>query len=59
MLLRSRHVRAVLEYYRPQLEPIYKSYAQSDSADIDSLDTINLKELIYMFKELLCIKYKV
>jgi len=49
-VLRTARVQAIIEYYKKQLFPIYCSYAQADKSDEDA-ETINLKEIIYMYKE--------
>ena len=52
--LANRRVRAVLEFYAPEIREIFGSYAQADqnsAGSLTSLDTLNLNETLFMLKE--------
>jgi len=49
-VLQSARVQAIVDYYKKQLFPIFCLYAQADETDEDA-QSINLKEIIYMYKE--------
>jgi hypothetical protein len=52
--LANRRVRAVLDFYAADFKQIFNSYAQADqgsAGSLQSLDTLNLNETLYMLKE--------
>ena len=52
--LANRRVRAVLDFYSPELREIFGSYAQADQSSansLTSLDTLNLNETLFFLKE--------